>query len=90
MVAIRDGSDPASASAFLEALIAAVPYKIHTVLTDNGIQFTFPPRYADGATARYATHMFDMCCQENSIEHRLTKIKHPFDDGQKGQRGIEW
>ena len=25
-----------------EALIAAVPYKIHTVLTDNGIQFTDP------------------------------------------------
>ena len=24
-----------SASVFLEALIAAVPYKIHTVLTDN-------------------------------------------------------
>jgi hypothetical protein len=40
-----------SASAFLEALIAAVPYKIHIVLTDNGVQFTFhratqtaPPR----------------------------------------------
>jgi Integrase core domain len=33
-----------SASAFLVALIQAVPYKIHTVLTDNGIQFTFPPR----------------------------------------------
>jgi hypothetical protein len=49
-----------SAAAFLEALIAAVPYKIHTVLTDNGIQFTFPPRYADGPTARYATHMFDL------------------------------
>jgi len=49
-----------SASAFLEALIAAVPYKIHTVLTDNGIQFTFPPRYADGPTARYVTHMFDL------------------------------
>ena len=29
----------ASASAFLVALIEAVPYKIHTVLTDNGIQF---------------------------------------------------
>jgi hypothetical protein len=36
-----------SASAFLEALIKAVPYKIHTVLTDKGIQFTFPSRYAD-------------------------------------------
>ena len=31
-----------SASAFLEALIAAVPYKIHTVLTDNGISVHFP------------------------------------------------
>ena len=71
-----------SASAFLEALIAAVPYKIHTVLTDNGIQFTFPPRYADGPTARHMTHMFDMRCRENGIEHRLTKIKHPWTNGQ--------
>ena len=72
----------ASASAFLVALIQAVPYKIHTVLTDNGIQFTFPPRYADGPTARYMTHMFDMRCRENNIEHRLTKIKHPWTNGQ--------
>jgi transposase InsO family protein len=71
-----------SASAFLVALIQAVPYKIHTVLTDNGIQFTFPPRYADGPTARYMTHMFDMRCRENGIEHRLTKIKHPWTNGQ--------
>jgi transposase InsO family protein len=71
-----------SASAFLAALIKAVPYKIHTVLTDNGIQFTFPPRYADGPTARYMTHMFDMRCRENGIEHRLTKIKHPWTNGQ--------
>jgi transposase InsO family protein len=71
-----------SASAFLEALIAAVPYKIHTVLTDNGIQFTFPPRYADGPTAQYVTHMFDMRCREHGIEHRLTRIKHPWTNGQ--------
>lgn len=71
-----------SASAFLVALIKAVPYKIHTVLTDNGIQFTFPPRYADGPTARYITHMFDMRCRENGIEHRLTKIRHPWTNGQ--------
>jgi transposase InsO family protein len=71
-----------SASAFLTALIEAVPYKIHTVLTDNGIQFTFPPRYADGPTARYATHMFDMRCRENGIEHRLTKPNHPWTNGQ--------
>src|SRR6516165_1486906 len=28
-----------TATAFLKALIAVVPYKIHTILTDNGIQF---------------------------------------------------
>ena len=71
-----------SAAAFLTALIEAVPYKIHTVLTDNGIQFTFPPRYAVGPTARYVTHLFDMRCRENGIEHRLTKVKHPWTNGQ--------
>lgn len=63
------------ASGFLEALIAAVLYKINTVLTDNGIQFTFPPRRAYGPTARYATHMFDMRCQENGIEHRRACLR---------------
>ncbi len=71
-----------TASTFLVALIAAVPYKIHTVLTDNGIQFRLPPRYADGPTARYITHMFDMRCRENGIEHRFTKINHPWTNGQ--------
>ena len=26
--------------------------------------------------------MFDMRCEENGIEHRLTKIKHPWTNGQ--------
>ena len=64
-------------SAFLEALIPAVPYKIHTVLTDNGMQFRLPHRYAGGPTAIYMTHMFDMRCRENGNENLLTKIKHP-------------
>ena len=71
-----------TASAFLVALVAAVPYKIHTVLTDNGIQFRFAPRYADGPTARYMTHMFDMRCRELGIEHRFTGINHPWTNGQ--------
>ena len=71
-----------TASAFLVSLIAAVPYKIHTILTDNGIQFRFAPRYADGPTARYMTHMFAMRCRENGIEHRFTKINHPWTNGQ--------
>ena len=71
-----------TASAFLQALIEAVPYTIHTVLTDNGIQFRHPPRYAKGPTARYITHMFDIRCRENGIEHRCTKISHPWTNGQ--------
>ena len=31
------------AADFLRRLIAAVPYKVHTVLTDNGTHFTDPP-----------------------------------------------
>lgn len=71
-----------TASAFLEALVAAIPYRIHTVLTDNGIQFRFAPRYADGPTARYMTHMFAMRCNAHGIEHRFTKINHPWTNGQ--------
>ncbi len=70
------------ASAFLVALIQAVSYKIHTVLTDSGVQLTFPPRCADGPTARHMTHMFYMRCRENGIEHRLTRIRHPWTSGQ--------
>ena len=71
-----------TASAFLIALVQAVPYKIHTVLTDNGIQFRYPPRYGNGPTARSMTHMFAMRCREHGIEHRFTKINHPWTNGQ--------
>jgi transposase InsO family protein len=65
------------AAQFLRNLIAAVPYAIHTVLTDNGIQFTNRER------DRYALeHIFDRVCRENGIEHRLTKVKHPWTNGQ--------
>ncbi len=71
-----------TATAFLEALIEAIPYKIHTVLTDNGIQFAYLPKNRNGPTARYATHMFGLRCRENGIEHRLTKPNHPWTNGQ--------
>lgn len=81
-VQLVDKANRVTASAFLVALIEAVPYKIHIILTDNGIQFRYPPRYANGPTARYMTHMFEMRCRENGIEHRFTKINHPWTNGQ--------
>jgi hypothetical protein len=40
--------------------------------------FRFAPLYADSPTARYMTHMFAMRSQEHGIEHRFTKINHPW------------
>ena len=71
-----------NAARFLRHLIRACPYKIRTVLTDNGIQFCHPPRYRDGPTARYMAHQFDRICSANGIEHRLTKPNHPWTNGQ--------
>ena len=81
-VELHEKATTAVSREFLLRLIAAVPYKIHTVLTDNGIQFRLPPRYAHGPTARFVTHMFEMRCRENGIKHRFTKIGHPWTNGQ--------
>lgn len=40
-------------AAFLRSVIAAFPYKLHTILTDNGTHFADQPRYRSGPTARY-------------------------------------
>jgi transposase-like protein len=69
------------AAQFLRNLIASVPYKLHTVLTDNGIQLT--NRKQD----RYAfTHIFARVCDEHAIAHRLTKTNHPWTNGQVERR----
>ncbi|XUP28651.1 IS481 family transposase [Xanthomonas axonopodis pv. vasculorum] len=65
------------AAQFLRNVIQAVPYTLHTVLTDNGIQFT------NRSSDRYAfEHIFTRVCEEHGIEHRLTKVKHPWTNGQ--------
>ena len=79
---LHDKSDRKVSTAFLRNLSDAVPYEIHTVLTDNGSQFCHPPRYRNGPTAQWLTHMFDLCCNGHGIEHRLTKPKHPWTNGQ--------
>ncbi|MEE9272499.1 MAG: IS481 family transposase, partial [Robiginitomaculum sp.] len=55
------------AATFLPKLITTVPYKIHTLLTDNEIQFT--NRKQD----KYAgIHIFDHVCHEHDIQHPWT------------------
>src|SRR5258708_27365456 len=81
-VELHEKADRPTAARFLEALIAAVPYRLHTVLTDNGIQFADLPRNRHRWTARYRVHRFDHICRANGIEHRLTKPNHPWTNGQ--------
>lgn len=81
----RDAGD------FLRRLIDAVPYKIHTVLTDNGTHFTDPKgnswtaaevRHLIAEKARFRCHGFVLACAQNGIDHRLTKPNHPWTNGQ--------
>jgi len=67
---------------FLHGVIAAFPYRLHTVLTDNGIPFTNQPRNRSGPTAQYRLHAFDRICREHGITHKLTKPYHPWTNGQ--------
>lgn len=79
------------AADFLRRLIAAVPYKVHTVLTDNGTHFTDPA--GDGwspadikrmlaASEPFRCHSFDLACAQHDIDHRLTRPNHPWTNGQ--------
>ena len=76
-VRLVESAGETEAAQFLRDLIEAVPYRTHTVLTDNGIRFT--PRKQDLCDGR---HIFDRVCEEHGIEHRLTRVNHPWTNGQ--------
>ena len=79
------------AADFLRALMAAAPYKVHTVLTDNGTHFTTPGNTSSAAPLIkeamergeiFRAHAFEYACAQNDIDHRLTKPRHPWTNGQ--------
>ena len=67
-----------TAQEFLEYVIKTVPYVIHTILTDNGMEYTDVIHYKKPS----GRHPFDRICKTHFIEHRLTQIKHPWTNGQ--------
>src|SRR3954470_21518581 len=76
---------------FLRHLIAAVPYRVHTVLTDNGTHFTEPngntwtPDEIKAMLARkqlFRARAFELACAQNDVAHRLTKPRPPWTNGQ--------
>jgi transposase InsO family protein len=81
-VAFFEAATKMNGAAFLREVIAAFPYAVHTVLTDNGMAFADLPKYRDGPTARWMGHIFDRVCQEHGVKHKLTKPYHPWTNGQ--------
>jgi transposase-like protein len=82
-VEFHDKAGKMAGSAFLRAVVEVFPYKIHTVLTDNGMALTDLPKYRDGPTGGSpGGHIFGRVCDEHGIEHRLTKPYHPWTNGQ--------
>jgi hypothetical protein len=81
-VAFLGADTKLNGAAFLRGVVAAFPYRLHTVLTDDGMAFADLPQYRGGATARWMGHIVDRVCREHGIEHRLTKPCHPWTNGQ--------
>ena len=78
-IAMKDKKDAYNAEAFLKELIQFYPYKIHTVLTDNGKEFT--DRFCRTRKEASGRHVFDKMCQIEGIEHRLTRPYTPQTNG---------
>ena len=65
------------AADFLRRVLAAMPYKVHKVRTDNGTQFGNMPHQVHAWR-----HIFARVCDEHGIAHRFTKPARPWTNGQ--------
>jgi transposase InsO family protein len=84
-VAFFDANTKLNGAAFLRQVVAAFPYRLHTVLTDNGMAFAELPKNRGRhpeIEAIFGGHVFDRVCDEHGITHKLTKPYHPWTNGQ--------
>ncbi|NKI91233.1 hypothetical protein HBN54_003849 [Hymenobacter sp. 1B] len=64
------------AAELLRRVFDKLPYRVHTVLTDNGVQFTPQAhQFLPGG------HSFDCICRKYGVEHRLTGPVYPWTSG---------
>jgi IS30 family transposase len=81
---IHPKRDAETSAGFLERFLAHFPHAVHTILTDNGSEFT--DRFAvdmknkpkDKPSGR---HPFDRICAKQRIHHRLIRPYHPQTNG---------
>ena len=73
-----------TAAGFLERFLASFPLKVHTILTDNGSEFT--DRFAVDKKDKpldkpSGQHLFDQACAKHLITHRLIRPFRPQTNG---------
>lgn len=80
MIGFYEHMSKANSIDFLSRVVTELPLMVYTVLTDNGVCFTnrWYTRSRGGART---TADFTAWCYSLGIEHRLTKVKHPWTNG---------
>lgn len=70
-------------AACLERFLGAFGHPVHTILSDNGAEFTdrFGAARWQGERSPSGNHPFDRVCASHGIAHRLTKPYHPQTNG---------
>ena len=78
---LYDNKTKESALSFLDTVYKFFPYKIHRILTDNGLQFTYKclPKNKRPKNKR---HDFTQKCLDLGTKHKLTKFFSPQTNGQ--------
>lgn len=81
---IHPRRDAETAAGFLGRFIAQFPHRVHTILTDNGSEFT--DRFAVDMKGKphdrpSGQHPFDRLCAKHDIDHRLTRPYRPQTNG---------
>jgi transposase-like protein len=65
---------------FLFKCLSFFPFRIYTILTDNGREFTMRGAKPFGKEIKNE-HLFELACKIFGIEHRKTKVRHPWTNG---------
>lgn len=78
---IYEDKTASSAEIFLDLCLDFFPFEITHILTDNGLEFTNKLIKSKKGKACEKVSKFDVKCQENEIEHRLTLPGHPQTNG---------
>jgi transposase InsO family protein len=76
VVTIAPDQSSGTATTFLEQVVAALPYRVEAVLTDNALTFTMRcAHHADRLTR------FEQACRSLGIAHYLLRPRHPQSNG---------